>query len=72
MASGNKKKRWILFCFDGDRLSILKKKDPTALRKKSIHAASRCIFYLFAQSMSEKACLPVAASQPLIGYNGST
>lgn len=50
-----KKKKWILFCFDEDRLGILKKKIPTAMRKKIIDVASRHIFYLFAQSMSGKA-----------------
>lgn len=72
-----KKKKQILFCFDGDRL---KKKAPTDLKghdlmdlkKKSIDAASRHTFYLFAQSMSGKARLPVPASQPPIGYNGSS
>lgn len=69
-----------MFCFDGDRLGILKKKAPTDFnrhdlmdpKKKSIDTASRHIFYLFAQSMSGKLCLPVPASQPPIGYNGST
>lgn len=61
--SGNWKKKQVLFCFYGDRLGILKEKDSIDFnghdlmdpKKKSIDAASRCIFYIFAQSLSGKA-----------------
>lgn len=61
--TGNWKKKQVLLCFDRDRLGILKEKDPTDFngrdlmdpKKKSIDAASRCVFYVFAQRLSGKA-----------------